>query len=149
MNNTLKYTLLSLAFIAPLSTFAQATTTASTTATSTGATSTQILCMQNALDKRENALITGHDTYNTGVKAALTNRLTGLKASWGLADRKLRIEKRLATYKAFRTEMQAANTVLRNTKNSSWKNFQADAKVCGIKGTGESPTIISSSNISL
>lgn len=134
------------AILAPLATFAQATSTNPTTAS---ATSTQITCMQNALEKRENALISAHDTYGAAVKTALTNRLTGLKSSWTMSEKKDRITKREATYKSFRTEMQAANSTLRNVKNTAWKTFQADAKVCGIKGTGENPSIISTANISL
>jgi hypothetical protein len=83
--------------------------------------------MQNALEKRENALITAHDAFAASVKTAIQNRLTGLKASWEL-DRKARITKREATYKAFRTEMQTAHTAIRNTKNSTWKVYQADAQ---------------------
>jgi hypothetical protein len=139
------------AIFAPLATFAQATTTATTTtvgATTTSATSTQIICMQNALEKRENALITAHDAFAASVKTAIQNRLTGLKASWEL-DRKARITKREATYKAFRTEMQTAHTAIRNTKNSTWKVYQADAKACGVRATGESASMISTANISL
>lgn len=134
------------AIFAPLATFAQAT---STTATTTQATSTQVTCMQTALEKRENALISAHDTYAAAVKTALTNRLAGLKASWANLEKKDRVTKREATYKAFRTEIQAANSTLRNAKNTSWKTFQADAKACGVKGTGENPSIIGTANISL
>ncbi len=134
------------AIFAPIATFAQET---STIATTTSATSTQITCMQNSLEKRENALISAHDTYGVAVKTALTNRLAGLKSSWTMIEKKDRVAKREATYKAFRTEMQAANTALRNVKNTAWKTFQADSKACGVKGTGENPSIISTANISL
>ena len=81
--------------------FAFADTSSTTVATSTipTATSTQITCIQNALEKRENALITGVDVYNTSVKTALTNRLAGLKSAWAMLDKKTRIEKRLSVYK--------------------------------------------------
>jgi hypothetical protein len=141
---------LSIAFVfsilAPVATFAQAT---STTATSTSATSTQITCMQNAVEKRETSLITAHDTYAAAVKTALTNRMNALKLVWAQVDKQSRMSKREQAYKAFRTEMQTANSVLRTTKNTSWKNFQTDAKACGVKGTGETPSIISTANISL
>lgn len=132
--------------LVPLSSFAQATTTSATT---TSATSTVANCMGNALDKRENALIGAHDVYNTAVKTALTNRLTALKASWNELEKKARIAKREAAYKAFRTEIQTANSTVRLAKNNAWKTFQTDAKSCGIKGTGESPSYISGGNISL
>lgn len=137
---------LSIAVLAPAATFAQAT---STNATSTSATSTLSTCMQNAVEKRETSLITAHDTYAASVKTALTNRMNALKTSWAQTDKQARISKREAAHKAFRTEMQTANSALRNSKNTSWKTFQSDAKVCGVKGTGETPSIISTSNISL
>ncbi len=128
----------------PAMSFAQATSTSTTTVTNT-----QITCMQNALEKRENALISAHDTYAAAVKTALTNRLSGLKSSWEMTEKKDRITKRETTYKSFRTEIQAANTALRNIKNTSWKTFQTEAKACGMKGTGENPSIINTANISL
>lgn len=137
-------------FLVPSTMLAQATSTASTTPVviTPTATSTQVICMQNALEKRENALIASHDTYSTAVKTALQNRLSGLKSSWEL-DRKARIAKREATYKAFRLEMQTANNNLRTTKNTTWKTFQTDAKNCGVKSTGESASMISTMNVSL
>lgn len=122
--------------LAPIATFAQAT-------------STQVTCMQNALEKRENTLISAHDTYSAAVKTALTNRLSGLKASWEISEKKARTEKRETTYKAFKTEIQFAHTTLRTAKNSAWKIFQTEAKACGVKGTGENPSVISTANISL
>ncbi len=138
------------AILAPLATFAQATSTATTTTTvgTTTATTSQIICMQNALEKRENALITAHDAFAASVKTALQNRLAGLKSSWTMSQ-KDRVAKRLATYKTFRTEMQAANNAIRNTKNTAWKTFQTDAKACGVRSTGENPSMISTANISL
>jgi hypothetical protein len=141
------FTLLAVLAIVPTGAFAQ--TASTTSATTTTATSTQITCMQNALEKREMSLITTHDVYASSTKAALTNRMYSLKASWGESDRKVRISKREAAYKAFRMEMQAANNVLRTAKNSAWRTFQVDAKACGVKATGELPSNISGSNTSL
>jgi hypothetical protein len=133
--------------LAPAFAFAQTGT--STVATTTSATSSQATCMQAALEKRENSLITAHDVFNTAVKTSLTNRLNALKDSWNQTDKKVRIEKRQAAYKAFRTDMQTAHTNIRSTKNASWKTFQTDAKNCGVKATGETPTAFPTMNVSL
>jgi hypothetical protein len=133
--------------LAPALTFAQ--TSSTTPATSTSATSSQVTCIQLALEKRENALISAHDIFNTAVKTALTNRLSALKDSWAQTDKKLKVDKRVAAYKNFRNEVTTANNTLRNTKNSAWKNYQADAKACGVKGTGESPSTFNTINMSL
>jgi hypothetical protein len=138
--------------ISGLATMATVGTVFAQTATTTDpgtATSTQVTCIQNALDKRENALITAHDTYSAAVKAALTNRLTALKVAVAQTDKKIKVDKRQLAYKAFRTEVQTANTALRNSKNTTWKNYQSDAKACGVKATGESPSLVSGANISL
>lgn len=147
----MKKTLITLSVFAPALAFAQATTTAATTtaATSTTATNTVTICMPAAIEKRENALIAAHDAYAAAVKTALTARMTGLKDAWSQTDRKVRIEKRNAAYKAFRTGMQTANNTLRTAKNASWKTFETDARACGVKGTGESPNYTLSPNVSL
>lgn len=138
------------ATLATSATFAQtATSTGTGTTTPIVASTTQVTCIQNALDKRENSLITAHDTYNTAVKTAITNRLTSLKSAWAQTDKKAKVERRVAAYKAFRTEMQTATTALRNTKNTSWKNFQSDARACGVKATGESASMFTTTNNSL
>jgi hypothetical protein len=132
----------------PLLASAQATTTTGTT-TDTTSTSTQVNCMQTALEKRETSLMTASDVYASSTKAALTNRLNNLKISLAQTDKKIRIEKRLLAYKTFKTEINSANAVLRNSRNSAWKTYEADAKVCGVKGTGESPSIFINASISL
>lgn len=145
MRFTLKKVLISGLLALPLIGVAQTTTPATTTP----AVLTDIACISAALDKRESALITAEDTYNDAVKLALQNRLSNLKSSWNQPDRTSRIEKRLQAYKTFRTDLQNANSNLRTSKTSIWKTYQTEAKSCGIKGTGESPTTIQNWNISL
>lgn len=146
MKNITKIILASL-LLAPIATFAQTGGTATTTGTgvnaTSSATSTQVICIGNALDKRENALITGHDVYAASIKTALQNRLIGLKAAWASPDRKSRQEKKNATYKAFRNEAQAAHTAMKTVRLNAWKTFDTDMKACGVRGHGETPYSIS------
>lgn len=143
----MKKILMAALFVAPALTFAQSAT--GTAATTTQATSTQVSCIQSALDKRENSLITAVDTFNGSIKAALTKRLAGLKDAWAQTDKSVRMSKRNEAYKAYRTDVQAANTALRTTKNASWKTFDTDMKACGVRGHGETPSQIISNNLSL
>lgn len=113
------------------------------------ATAAQALCMQNALDKRETAIIAALDVHNNSSKTAITNRQTGLKAAWNSLDRKTRASKRLTTYTAFRNEMTAAHIALRTAKTNAWNTFEDDTLKCGFKGSGESPEKIQSQNTSL
>jgi predicted outer membrane protein len=106
-------------------------------------------CASTAVEKRENALITAHDAFNTAVKTALTNRMTALKDAWSQTDKKVRQEKRQAGYKAFRTEIQAANSAMKTARNSAWKSFDTDMKACGVKGHGEIPQTINTQALTL
>ncbi len=139
----MKKTLLTVLLIAgPALTFAQ---TGTTVASTTSATTTLPSCVSLALEKRENALISGHDTFNTAIKNALTNRLTNLKAAWAQVDKKVRLEKRQLSYKTFRTESQAAHNNMKLVRTNAWKGFDTDMKACGLKGHGEASQSISSS----
>jgi hypothetical protein len=143
--------LLPFAFLfAPVLAFAQTTGTTTTATTTTPvATTTQAMCVSAALEKRENALIAGHDAFAAAVKTALQNRLTGLKDAWSQTDKKVKQEKRQAAYKAFRTESQAAHTAMKTARNNSWKTFETDMRACGVRGHGEMPQMMNYSGTSL
>ena len=80
---------------------------------------------------------------------ALQKRLTGLKDAWSQTEKTAKQAKRMETWKVYRTDAQATNTVLRTVRNSAWKGFDTDMKACGIKGHGESPVQVSSPNTAL
>ena len=134
--------------LAPVLAFAQTSGT-TTIPVVTNASSTQVDCIKASLDKRENALIAGHDVFAASIKSALQKRLENLKAAWSETDRKVRIAKRLEVWKTYRTDAQVAHTALRSVRNSAWKAFDSDMKACGVKGHGESPAYISSPNTAL
>lgn len=124
-------TVLSLGF-SPL---AYATTT---TATGTPATkpkvSYDITCVQNAVEKRETALIGGVDTLSTSLKAALTTRKDALKASWAITDAKERRAARKAAWDNYRTGAKNAHTALKTTRKSAWDTFETEMKSCKLTG---------------
>jgi hypothetical protein len=110
---------------------------------------TTILCVQTALEKRENALIAGHDAFNVSIKAALVKRLAGLKDAWAQQTLALRQDKRQATWKIFKADGQNAHNAMRLVKTNTWKTFDTDMQTCGVKGHGEYPQNISSQNSSI
>jgi hypothetical protein len=111
-------------------------------ASSSNATSTlNVACINPAVDKRENALIAGHDTMNTGVKAALTARGTSLKAAYALDTQAKRKQARNASWEQFRTSVQAAHTAMRAVRSSAWNTFNADMKACGVSQSEKPMTI--------
>lgn len=150
----MKKILLATLLLAPIAAFAQtststATTTPVVTGTTTPATTTQVMCIQNALEKRENALITGHDAFNTAIKTALQNRLANLKDAWAQTDKKIKQTKKTAAWKTFRNETQAAHTGMKTARQGAWRTFDADMKACGVRGHGEAPHTVALPTFSL
>jgi hypothetical protein len=150
----MKKILLTTLLLAPVAAFAQTSTTTSTstpvvTGTTTPATTTQVICIQNSLDKRENALIAGHDVFNTAIKTALQKRLSGLKEAYAQTDKKTRQEKRQLVWKTFKTDTQAAHTAVKTVRQGAWKTFDTDMKACGVRGHGEAPHTVAMPAISL
>ena len=150
----MKKILLAGLLLAPVAAFAQtgtttATTTTVVTGTTTTATTTQVMCVGSALEKRENALIAGHDFFAGSVKAALQKRLAGLKDAWAQTDKKMKQEKQRTTWKAFRTDTQAAHTAMKTVRQGAWKTFDTDMRACGVRGHGEGPQSVQMPSLSL
>ena len=90
-----------------------------------------VACVQNAIDKRDTAIIAALDTYHTAIVATLTTRKNALKAAWALTDRKARRAAINAAWKQFRADSRTAMRTLSTAKNNAWKQFRTDRKVCG------------------
>ncbi len=150
----MKKILLTALLLAPVMSFAQTGTTTATsttvvTGTTTAATTTQVMCVSAALEKRENALIGGHDVFAGAVKAALQKRLAGLKDAWSQTDKKVKQEKQRTTWKTFRTDTQAAHTAMKTVRQSAWKAYDTDMRACGVRGHGEGPQSVQMPSLSL
>lgn len=100
-------------------------------------------CIQNALEKRDTAIISAHGTYNTSIVAALTARKDGLKTAWAKVTRDERREARKTVWNAFRTSHKSAHEALRTVRKTSWSTFDTDMKACGVtkEAHGESANI--------
>lgn len=99
-----------------------------------------LVCMQTAVEKRDNAVIGALDTFYANVKTALTARRDSVKAAWGVEDpdaRKAAIRK---AWKDFRGTWKSEKKALKKAKKVAWKQFKEDREVCGGEGegTGES-----------
>ena len=104
-----------------------------------------VQCIQNALEKRDAAIITAHGTYNTSIVAALTARKDGLKSAWAKVTRAERKEARNGIWNTFRTSHKSAHEGLRTIRKASWSTFDIDMKACGVtrEAHGESANISS------
>lgn len=91
-----------------------------------------VQCIQNALEKRDTAIITAHGAYNTSIVAGLTARKDGLKAAWAKTTREERRVARKAVWDTFRTSHKSTHEGLRTVRKASWSTFDTDMKACGV-----------------
>lgn len=91
------------------------------------------VCIQTAVEKRDNAIIAATDTFSAAAKTALTTRRDALKAAWALTDRTARRTALKAAGKAYRETLSKARKDLNAAKRAAWKQWGTDLKAC--KGT--------------
>ncbi len=91
-----------------------------------------VTCIQNAVEKRDSAIITAHGAFNTSITSALTVRKDALKSAWAKPTRQERSSARKAAYDTFRTSQKSAHETLRSVRKTSWSTFDTDMKACGI-----------------
>jgi hypothetical protein len=91
-----------------------------------------VSCIQNAIEKRDSAVIAAHSVYNTSIVNALTARKDALKAAWAKTTRKERAEARNAAWTTFRTSHKSAHSALRTVRVASWNTYNTDMKACGV-----------------
>lgn len=93
-----------------------------------------LACVQTALDKRDNAIISAFDAFSATVKTALQTRRDALKTAWGLTDKRLR---RLAIKKAwsdFGVATKTARRTLNKARLAAWVQYAKDGRVCKSQG---------------
>lgn len=89
-----------------------------------------LACMQTAVEKRDNAIISAVDAYASAVKTALQTRRDALKAAWGIADKKQRRLALRAAWDAFRGTWKNVAKDLRSAKRDAWMQFNKDQRSC-------------------
>ncbi len=136
MNATIRNILVGTLMAAALPVFAQTTGTANT---ATPAPKFDVVCMQNAIDKRDTAIISAVDTSATAIKNALGTRRDALKAAWGLTDRKARRDGIRVAWKAWFEASRSARKDLQSARTAAWNTFYTDRKACG-KGVATEDT---------
>lgn len=87
-------------------------------------------CMQNAVEKRDSAIISAVDAYAGTVKTALQTRKDALKAAWAITDKAQRNAALKAAWAAFNGTWKNARQALSEQRKAAWSAFKADAKAC-------------------
>ncbi len=93
-------------------------------------TTVDLVCMQNAVDKRDTAIMSALDTYTAAAKTALQTRKDELKAGWALTDVKARNAALKAAWKKYRDAIRVARKTFRDAKRADWRQFTTDRKAC-------------------
>lgn len=89
-----------------------------------------VTCIQNAIDKRDNAIIAAFDTYHAAVKSALEKRRDALKAAWAKTERAERRDAIKAAWQEYRKALRAAKKALKEARQAAWRQYAVDRKAC-------------------
>lgn len=104
---------------------------AQTTSTKTPAKKTiDSACMQNAVGKRDDAIVTAIGSYSSAATSALQARRDALKAGWALTGKDRRTALKTAWSNFAKAQKQARQT-LKSAQKSAWSVFYTDRKACG------------------
>lgn len=100
-------------------------------------------CVANAVEKRDNAILAGMESYYGTLRNLVVTRKTELKNAWlQFSDRKARRVEIARIWTKYRTDtryMQRQSTAL---KNNVWKQYMVDRKTCGIYATSDDYTSV-------
>lgn len=89
-----------------------------------------IVCMRTAVEKRENAIITAHDTFANRLKTIHETRRTDLLAAWSVQDPR---ERHTAVKNAWEKYRESKKTIRKEENQSRrtiWSQFNQEAKNC-------------------
>ncbi len=129
---TLAFSIAALAFLPMLASADNHSLRASTTSATSTPSATKIACVQNALEKRDSAVIAGHNTFNTSIVSALTARKDGLKNAYALADRTAAKTAKKTVWNTFKSQVKVAHDTMRGVRKTSWSAFNTEMRACGV-----------------
>ncbi len=89
-----------------------------------------LICMQNAIVKRENAVILTVDQYATAVKKIIETRRDALKAAWAITDKESRREALKTAWENDKSTRKTARKEFKKSKDAAWHTFKIESKVC-------------------
>ena len=90
------------------------------------------VCVQAAVDIREQAMGDAWTTFSSSVASALSARKTALHGAWGLADGSARRTARAAAWEAFNNANKSAHSALKAVRKNIWSVFKNSSNACGV-----------------
>lgn len=115
----------------PTATPSPTATPTETPSPTTATPSVDLICLQIAVEKRDNAIIAAWDTVSSSIKTALQNRRDSLKSAWGISIRKDRNKAITSAWSHFRSARIIARGIFIGARRAAWDQFYADKKSCG------------------
>lgn len=93
-------------------------------------TSTDATCIMNAVEKRDNAIITAWDKEAAAIKKVLTDRRDAIKSAFAQTDKKKGNAIITKAWKNYTTAVQKAKKEFNTSKLRVWKQYHIDRKPC-------------------
>jgi len=103
-----------------------------------------LTCMQNAVEKRDSAIITAWDKYSASVKSALETRKSALKSAWTITEKTERISAIKTAWNNYKSAIKTTRQTWMKERKATWQAWKTDAKTC--KGNAEDKTTESVDN---
>ncbi len=92
-----------------------------------------LICMQNAVAKRDNAVISSFDAYHTSLKTSFEKRRDGQIVAWKIEEKKERVVALKNVWTTFGKERVAAHYDYYKSRIASWNTFRTERKACGAR----------------
>ncbi len=89
-----------------------------------------LVCMQNAIVKRDNAVIASINVYVGVVIKSIEARRDALKAAWTITDKEKRKEALRMAWENDKNTRKGAKKAFKKSRNGAWEVFRTDRKVC-------------------
>ena len=89
-----------------------------------------LVCMQNAVVKRDNAIIAAADVYVTAFKNSIGVRRDALKIAWTMTNKKARKEAIRKAEDAAHNVKLVTKKAYKNSREAVWATYRSDRKAC-------------------
>lgn len=88
------------------------------------------VCIQNAIEKRDTAVIAAFDKFSSTIKSALGVRKDALKAAWAKPTAKERRAAVKAAWDAYKKSTREAVAAAKKERKAAWDQFRKDRIAC-------------------
>lgn len=94
-------------------------------------------CMVDAVEKRDNAILTGMDSSYSTQRNLIVVRGRDLKNAWMISDRQERRAEIARIWNKYRADIKYMQRRSNIMKTNVWKQFMVDRKACGTYATAD------------